>query len=324
MIELFRGGAARHLFLGAVLTSACAPAIAEQVAQGRWYPACRRARDGETRAEFERAVLRELATALTLDVQVLDRGALGRELGVPIEGELADQVLLMRFVGHVESTRIEDAQVRLAYVSDGDRWFGHPHWRNDLKVWDGGEAELFAGDHQELLSDLGMAELLLAPLDEPAPRGPLSSRLIDSVPIPWSGGGNIGELRKQLHGKADAEATREHRAQQHARAKVMRSDPVHGPAATRLEKRLASGEWLLLRWAHGRTYPRSPARIDVEVSGVVVGADGQQWEQCYLLATLSIALAGPGEFAARAGALFGGAPRLLADLPWDIEPWRPL
>ncbi|MFY0535311.1 hypothetical protein [Nannocystis pusilla] len=155
------------LVVAAALSSACAPTITEQVARGEWHRACRRADSAKQQAELERAMWSELAAGVTLDLQVFDRPALARELGVPVEGTLAARVLPVRFAGELVSPRLQQTRVDLVYISDGDRLQFGPPAGVDTRQHGESERRLYTGPFDEGLSDLGIAALLLAPTGEP-------------------------------------------------------------------------------------------------------------------------------------------------------------
>lgn len=296
------------IVVAAALSSACAPTIAEQVARGEWHRACRRADSAREQAELERALWSELAAGLTLDLQVFDRPALTRELGVPVEGTLAVRVLLVRFAGELVSSRLQQTRVELIYISDGDRLQFGPPAGVDTPQLSESERRLYTGPFDEGLSDLGIAALLLAPTGEPGSPDALKPRLVDGVPIPLSGGDKVGKLRQRWHRYAVEHANRERYAWETGRAKAMRSDPTYGPAAALIEQRLTSGQWSLLLPAYG---PLNPV-LRVRLRGTVVDAG----DACDVWVETTIALPGSGDLSARVDALFAAGPRRLAELPW--------
>lgn len=304
----------RCLLLTLLGAAACAPAIAEQVARGDWYDACRRRMDHDAQAEFQRAMLRELATGVILDAEILDARALTRELGVPVEGDLLQRVQLVRFTGTLSSPRLTDARVVLVSVGDGRRGFATTRKAHAISGRE--EADLYADTFGQTLSEIGIAELLLAPTGEPGSPDALKPRpLLDPLPVPLGGGTDVGTLRERLHERSLQEASWDRRKWRKARAAAMRSDPALAPAAARLAERLDSGEWLLLRPSRNL----ADDAMEVAIDGMITGEHG---EQCPVSMTVSIALPGPSSLAARVEALFHGSPRPLTELPWQLEVWR--
>lgn len=283
-----------------VTMAACAPPPAQLVTEQRWPAAC--ALRGDDARELERVVLAAIAPHVSLDVQVLDRDALERELGIPVAGTLFDRIAIIRFSAHADASILHADRIEPIAIGDG-RSIGFGRRPTPVRTLDSFDEAMFEPSH-EAVSKRGMAALFLSPDGLPDFAAPLSRSIFDHVPVPLGGGATVETFRRRSSAEAGRDAVSARNAALDERAAALDADPVSRAAVAELRAHLAKHEWYLL-------LPGSDTRgFSVMISSSLGGA-------CHLDSTVGIDLAGDGSPAGSLNGLFSH-PRLLADLPYKV------
>jgi len=288
-------------WLAVAALASCAPSMSELVRDKRWTDAC--AARARNPADFDHALVEAIAPGLRLDVQVLDRATLERELAVPVAGDLLDRIAIVRFAARSESSIMRALHIEPTAIDDGSISFAR--WPTPVRTLTTEEARLFVGLSQDTLSDRGWAAFFTSPQGMPAWPAPRSSSIFDNVPVPLTHGARVKTFRDRAAADDASAASIARGEELDRRATALHADAASASAITRMRERLQRREWFLLL-PGGASNGRG---LWLEMTGLVEG-------RCRVALFVAVDLDAGQALGRAVNARFPDGPRALADLRW--------